>query len=503
MTEVARLLLEGIDEDAIDFRENYSGDHEGAHRPARRLPEPARQRLAGHRGRHGDVDPAAQRRRTLRRRALPDRQPEGERRTSCSPSCRGRISRPAASSSIRREHRSRRPIAPGAARSACARAGRRRTRAAARGSSSSPRFRIMVPKARLIEKMAELINEKKLPLLADVRDESAEDVRVVLEPRSRTVDPAVLMESLFRLTELESRIPMNMNVLVGRRRAARAGAARGAARMARPSPRSCCCAARATGSARSRSGSKCSRGLLIVYLDLDEVIRIIREEDEPKDELMRVFELTDVQAELHPRHAPALAAPARGDGAQARARRADGRRRREIEELLAPTRAAVEDDHLADPRGEEDLRPPTRRIGKRRTTFADAARRPRTSISTEAMVEREPVTVVVIRQGLDPRAEGPSCRTCRRCSSRATTRCCPRSSPRPRRRSCVLATNGKVFTLEASKLPGGRGFGEPIRLMADMDEGADIVRGAALPGRARSCSCARPTGAASSRRRTR
>jgi topoisomerase IV subunit A len=152
-----------------------------------------------------------------------------------------------------------------------------------------------VPKSRLIEKIAELLQERKLPLLADVRDESAEDIRVVLEPRTRTVDPMILMESLFRLTELESRIPMNVNVLAGGKVPKVLGLAE--------------CLREWLDHRREvlirRSGYRLAAidrrleilgGLLIVYLDLDRVIKIIREEDEPKQELMRVFKLTEVQA---------------------------------------------------------------------------------------------------------------------------------------------------------------------------------------------------------------
>ena len=151
------------------------------------------------------------------------------------------------------------------------------------------------PKGRLIEKMAELLQEKKLPLLADVRDESAEDVRVVLEPRSRTVDPVILMESLFRLTELEARIPLNLNVLVG----GLVPKVIGLAECLREwvDHRRVVLQRRS----RYRLGQIDRRleilgGLLIVYLDLDEVIRIIREEDEPKAALMARFELTEIQA---------------------------------------------------------------------------------------------------------------------------------------------------------------------------------------------------------------
>ena len=153
----------------------------------------------------------------------------------------------------------------------------------------------MVQKSRLIEKLAELINDKKLPLVADIRDESAEDVRVVIEPRSRTVDPAVMMESLFRLSELENRFPMNMNVLVdgvvprvvGLSEALKQWLDHRRAVLVRRSRHRL---------AQIEHRLEVLAGMLIVYLNLDEVIRIIREEDEPKDALKARFELSDVQA---------------------------------------------------------------------------------------------------------------------------------------------------------------------------------------------------------------
>ena len=305
----------------------------------------------------------------------------------------------------------------------------------------------------------------------------------------------MLMESLFKLTELESRIPMNMNVLTG-------GWCRGCS----ASPRRCasgsttaawcCCAARASGSAQIEKRLEILRGLLIVYLDLDQVIKIIREEDEPKAELMRFFELTDIQAEAILEHAPALAAQARGDGAQARARRADRRRRAQIEALLGSDEQqwktiAWEIREVTKTFGPETT------LGKRRTSFADA---PETA---DIDLDRGHGRARAgdgrrLAEGLDPRAEGPCARTCRPCSSRATTRSASPSSRETTAKILVLATNGKVYTLEASKLPGGRGFGDPIRLMVDLDEGADIV--AVWPYRAGDEAAGRhaPRGAASS-----
>ena len=153
----------------------------------------------------------------------------------------------------------------------------------------------LVQKSRLVERIAELLNEKKLPLLADVRDESAEDVRLVLEPRARTVDAALLMESLFKLTELESRIPLNMNVLIKGRIPRVVGLAE-ALREWLDHRREVLLRRSRYRLAQIEHRLEVLGGYLIAYLNLDKVIKIIRAEDEPKPVLMRTFKLTDVQA---------------------------------------------------------------------------------------------------------------------------------------------------------------------------------------------------------------
>ncbi len=328
----------------------------------------------------------------------------------------------------------------------------------------------LVPKSRLIEKMAELINEKKLPLLADIRDESTEDVRIVLEPRSRTVDPAILMESLFKLTELESRISMNMNVLtggvvprvIGLGEALREWLDHRRVVLQRRS--------------RHRLGHidkrlEILRGLLVVYLDLDKVIRIIREEDEPKAELMRVFELTDNQAE-----------------AILNTRLRSLRKLEEMELKRELDTLTLEKSQIEALLGSESQQwktiswqirevrktfGPETAIGKRRTSFADA---PETSDVdlTEAMVEKEPVTVVVSRMGWIRALKG-HVQDLSSLQFKGDDGLSVSFHTETTARILVMSSNGKVFTLEAAKLPGGRGFGDPIRLMADIDEGADIV----------------------------
>jgi topoisomerase-4 subunit A len=327
----------------------------------------------------------------------------------------------------------------------------------------------LVPKARLIEKMAELINEKKLPLLADIRDESAEDVRIVLEPRARTVDPVVLMESLFRLTELESRISMNMNVLTGGLVPRVLGLSEAL--------REWLDHRRVVLQRRSRfrlgqidKRLEILRGLLIIYLDLDRVIKIIREEDEPKAELMRVFSLNEVQTE-----------------AILNTRLRSLRKLEEMELKTELDKLTVEKAQVEALLASEDQQwktiawqirevkksfGPNTAIGKRRTAFADAPEAG--EIDLDAMVEREPLTVVLSKKGWIRALKG-HVQDLSGLQFKGDDGIEASFFSETKSKVMMLADNGRVFTIEAAKLPGGRGFGDPVRLMADIEEGSEIV----------------------------
>ena len=335
----------------------------------------------------------------------------------------------------------------------------------------------MVSKGRLIEKIAELLNERKLPLVADLRDESAEDIRVVIEPRARNVDANLMMESLFKLSELEARIPMNMNVLtgglvprvLGLAEALRAWLDHRREVLQRRS--------------RFRLGQIEKRleilaGLLIVYLDLDRVIKIIREEDEPKVELMKAFELTEVQANaiLDTR----LRALRKLEEMQLKTEFEElTNEKGQIEGLLA-SEAQQWKTISWDIREVKKLFGPETAIGKRRTSFADMPDTADIDL-TQAMVEREPVTVVISKKGWIRALKG-HVQDLSTLSFKGDDGLRTAFFSETTAKILVMATNGKVFTLEASKLPGGRGFGDPIRLMIDLEESADIV--AAFPYKA-------------------
>ncbi|MGL5116949.1 MAG: DNA topoisomerase IV subunit A, partial [Beijerinckiaceae bacterium] len=329
----------------------------------------------------------------------------------------------------------------------------------------------MVQKGRLIEQLADLINEKKVPILADVRDESAEDIRVVLEPKSRAVDENVLMESLFRLTELETRISMNMNVLVdgvtprviGLGEALRHWLDHRRVVLQRRS--------------RHRLGEIERRlerlgGLLIAFLNLDEVIRIIREEDEPKPALIRRFELTDLQAEtiLDTR----LRSLRKLEEMELRKEFTD------LTEEKAGIEALLSDDAKQWKTIAWQIREtrktfgPDTMLGKRRTTFADMPTGVADIDMAEALVEREPVTVVLSDKGWIRALKGHVA-DLTTLQFKGDDRLKLAFHADTLAKLLLLASNGKVFTLDASKLPGGRGFGDPVSLIADFDEGAELV----------------------------
>ncbi|MEY4092054.1 MAG: hypothetical protein RLZZ496_1236 [Pseudomonadota bacterium] len=328
----------------------------------------------------------------------------------------------------------------------------------------------MVPKSRLIEKIAELLNDRKLPFLADVRDESAEDIRIVLEPRARTVDPEILMESLFKLTELEARVPMNMNVLT----AGLVPRVLGLADVLREwlNHRRDVLERRSQHRlTQIEKRLEILKGLLIVYLDLDRVIKIIREKDDPKAELIKAFKLNDVQAE-----------------AILNTRLRSLRKLEEMElkrefDTLTEEKSQIE-SLLSSPdkqwkaiswqiREVKKSFGPDTKIGKRRSTLGEAPEMGDIDLM-EAMVEREPLTVVLSEKGWIRALKG-HVTDLSNLQFKGDDALKLSFHTETTAKILVYATSGKVYTIDPSKLPGGRGFGDPVRLLVDIDEGAEIV----------------------------
>ncbi len=327
-----------------------------------------------------------------------------------------------------------------------------------------------VQKSRLIEKIAELLIAKKLPLLDDVRDESTEDVRIVFEPKSRTVDPGLLMEGLFKLSELESRFPLNMNVLT-RGKVPNVLSLRSVIKEWLEHRKEVLVRRSKFRLGQIEKRLELLGGYLIAYLNIDEVIRIIREEDEPKPVMMARWALTDVQAEailnLRLRALRKLEEMEIRTEFDALTQEKDG-----IEKLLASEAKQWKTVAWEISKIREKYGPETE-IGKRRTTFANAPEHHEDEIAN-AMIEREPVTIVVSEKGWLRAMKG-------HISDYATLTFKEGDKLKlafpayTTDKILVFTTGGKFFMLGADRLPGGRGHGEPIRIIVDLENDQDIV----------------------------
>lgn len=326
-----------------------------------------------------------------------------------------------------------------------------------------------VPKARLIEKMADLWSKKKLPLLADIRDESTTDVRLVLVPRSRTVEADVLMESLFRVCELETRFHMNMNLL-DQGRIPRVMSLKEVLQAFLNHRQEVVCRR-----ARFRLGQVIRRletleGYLIAYLNLDEVIRIIREEDDPKAVMQAKWHLTDLQAEsiLNMR----LRSLRKLEEIEIR------KEHDALSEEKTQLEVFLEDPALQWKQVSTQIKEVQKRFGAntpqglRRTTFED---KPQVSLlPMDAFVERENVTVVCSQNGWIRSLKGHDAQESDlRYKEGDNARFVLKAETIDK--VVVFASNGRFYTLGVDKLPGGRSQGEPLRLMLDLDPKDDIV----------------------------
>lgn len=328
----------------------------------------------------------------------------------------------------------------------------------------------LVQKSRMVEKIAELLDQKKLPLVGEVRDESAEDVRLVIEPKSKNVDPALMMESLFRLTELENKIPLNLNVLIKGRIPKVVGLAE-CLREWLDHLRDVLIRRTNYRKAQIEHRLEVLGGFLIAYLNIDKVIKIIRTEDEPKPELMKAFKLTEVQAEailnMRLRSLRKLE--------EMEIRTEDKNLRNELKGINAVLASEAEQwKKVSEQVGKvRDMFGPKTPLGKRRTTFADAPEHDLAAIE-EAFVEREPVTVVVSDKGwirtLKGHVEDLSGLAFKQDDKLGFAFFAETTS-----KLLLFATNGKFYAIDVAKLPGGRGHGEPIRQFIDLEPEAAPV----------------------------
>lgn len=320
-----------------------------------------------------------------------------------------------------------------------------------------------VQKSRLIEKLADVIETKKAPWLEDVRDESAEDIRIILEPKSKNIDPELLMESLFKITDLESRTSLNMNVLDASR-TPRVMDLREVIQAFLDHRRVVLQRRSAQRLGKITDRMEVLDGYMIAFLNLDEVIRIIRFEDKPREELMKAFKLTKRQADAI---------------LDMRLRALNKLQEIEIQteyDKLAAEKADIEGllgsekkqwDKVAEQvKAVREVYGPKTDIGARRTTFAEA---PEMDIDfAEAFIQKEPVTVVLSEKGWIRAMKGHVMDTgsikFKEGDSAAFVVPCQTTD-----KIILFGSNGKFYTIGADKLPGGRGNGEPIRLMIDLE----------------------------------
>jgi len=326
-----------------------------------------------------------------------------------------------------------------------------------------------VQKSRLIEQIAQLMEDKKLPLLGDIRDESTDIIRLVLEPKNRGVEPEVLMETLFRATPLESRFPLNMNVLTSDRTPRVLGLKevlrhwldhRHEVLTRRSNHRL----------AAIEKRLEILDGFIKVYLNLDEVIRIIRYEDEPKRELIRFFELSEMQAEailnMRLRSLRKLEEmEIREEHAKLTAERAG------LAALLSDEglRWAKITSEIAETREKFGSGP----LGNRRTLLGDGTAT--VEVTMDAFVEREAITVILSDKGWLRAVKGavadPSELKFKESDRLRTIVACDTTD-----KLCLFATNGKAYTLKAADIPRGRGDGQNVRVIIDLGDGEDVVR---------------------------
>ena len=326
-----------------------------------------------------------------------------------------------------------------------------------------------VQKSKLIEKIAELINNKKIPILADVRDESTDEIRIILEPRTKMIDSSILMETLFKQTDLETRFSLNLNVLIDGR-----------------TPKVCSLKEVLNSFLHHQKDVLIRRskfnlkkidhrlevleGYIVAFLNLDRVIEIIRNENDPKLTLITEFELSDTQAE-----------------AILNMRLRSLRKLEEIELRREHEGLLIERANLEDLLNDETIQwkkissqlRETQKLfgknnenGKRRSEFAEAIEFE--DVPIEAMIEREPITIVcsemswirAMKGHIDLKQElkfrdGDTDKFLFHAESTD--------------KISIFATNGRFYTLSCSQLPGGRGMGEPLRLMLDIPNDVDIV----------------------------
>ena len=320
-----------------------------------------------------------------------------------------------------------------------------------------------VQKSRLIEKLAEVIENKKAPALADVNDESAEDIRIVLEPKSKNIDPDMMMESLFKITSLESRVSLNMNVLDATR-TPRVMDLKEVIQAFLDHRREVLQRRSRFRLSKIEDRMEILEGLRIAYLNIDEVIRIVRFEDHPKDALIKAFKLSDRQAEAILNMRLRALSKLREIEIQSEYDELAGEKK-EINSLLKSDKKqwAIVADEIKDIREKYSLKT---ELGARRTSFGDM---PDIDVDlATAFITKEPITVVLSKKGWIRAMRGKvdDLKSLKFKDGDKAAFVVPGETTD---KFVLFASDGKFYTLGGDKLPGGRGNGEPIRLMVDLE----------------------------------
>ena len=327
----------------------------------------------------------------------------------------------------------------------------------------------MVPKAKLVEKIASLLLEKKIPLLSDIRDESSHDIRIVLEPKSRLVDAGLLMEHLFKQTDLESRFNLNMNVLDSDG-VPRVMSIKEVLREFLNHRHTVLIRRTNYRLEKINYRLEILSGYLIAYLNLDRIIQIIREEDDPKAVMMKEFKLTDIQSEaiLNMK----LRSLRKLEESQIREEYDElSEEKAGLEELLGDEgkrwlAIAAEIRQMKEKFGKKTA------LGRRRTEFSEVAEE--IEVPLEALIEKEPITVILSQKGWIRSLKGHVSLTdefkfkdddALQIALHAQTT----------DKLVIMDSSGKFFNVAANEIPSGRGFGQPLRLMIDVANNDEVV----------------------------
>ena len=327
-----------------------------------------------------------------------------------------------------------------------------------------------VQKSRLLEKMAEQLENKKLPLLGNIKDESAENIRVVLEPKNRNVDPEVLMESIFRACDLEIKYGLNLNAL-DKNGIPKVMSIKEVLEAFLDHRKEVLTRRTKFRLEKIENRLEILAGLLITYLNLDKIIKIIREEDDPAAVMMKKFDLTknQVEAILNTR----LRSLRKLEEMEIKREEKDLKEQRKALKLILSDEKEMKKEIASQIKHVRDTFSKKTKIGKRRTSITHKALA-NTVISIDAFIEKEPITIVMSEQGWIRAFKGHNIDAgAIKYKDGDNERFILKSQTTDK--VLVFTSAGRFYTIAADKIPGGKGFGDPIRLMLELNESDEIL----------------------------